>query len=134
MLADLDAFGPEGGAQHLYRPVRFGLAAHEDIHRCVTMFGPAMDADMRFGQHRDAGHAVVLGKMMQVNMQQRRARRIDAVAQHAFDKRHIVEPFRAPHIDDQMRAGKPDPILFDKIIVGRDSGGGRPCRYSAWMM
>ena len=89
-LVDLDALGLEGLAQHRNAGVGIGVAAHEHVERGIARFRPSVDRDVALGQHRHAGDAVRL-EMVQMDVQQRRARRIDAAAQRRLDQIDVVE-------------------------------------------
>src|SRR5690606_17202026 len=69
------------------------------------------------GEHGDARDAAIGLEMMQVNMQQRRARRLDAVPQRRLDMRDVVQPFGIVQIDDEMRAGAAHPVPHHEMIV-----------------
>ena len=59
---------------------------------------------------------------MQMDVQQRRLRHIDAAPQRRFDMRKIVQTARADQVDDEMRAGKTLAVALDeeiRALVGR---------------
>ena len=55
-----------------------GVAAHEHVERRVVRLRPGVDRDVALGQHRDAGNPAVRLEVMQMDVQQRRARGGDA--------------------------------------------------------
>ena len=75
-----------------------------------------MDRNVALGEHGDTRHAVGL-KMMQVDMQERCARRLDAAAQRRFDVIDVVEPHRAVQVDDQMHARAMHAVAQREMIV-----------------
>ena len=62
------------------------------------------------------GHAVRL-EMMQVDMQQRRARRVDAAAQRRLDVIDVVEALGVVEVDDQMHAGAAHAVAVGEMIL-----------------
>src|SRR3546814_17134653 len=93
VLLDHHLRGPEAPAQHLHGAVRLSGAAHEDVERRVAGLRPGVDGDVRLGEHRHAGDAVVRRKVMKVDVQQRRPGGRDAFPQGVLD---IDEPVDAP--------------------------------------
>ena len=83
--------------------IRIGRSAHEYIERGIACVGPGVNRNVTFRQHGHAGHAV-RREMMNVNVQQRRARDFNAASQGRFDMLDVIEPPRAVQIDDQMHA------------------------------
>ena len=94
VLADRDALRLERLAQHRDAGIRLGVAAHEDVERRVARLRPGVDRDVALGQHRDAGDPAVRLEVMQVDVQQRRARGGDAAAQRLVDQVDVVEAAR----------------------------------------
>src|SRR3546814_9051235 len=70
--------------------MRFGSAAHEDVHCGVVALRPTMDADMRFRQHRHAGDTVVRREVVQVDVKQRSTRCLNAFLECRLDVIEIV--------------------------------------------
>jgi hypothetical protein len=62
-----------------------GLAAHEDIEGGIAVFGPAVNRDMRFGEHRHARHSTVRREVMEMDVQERRSSDLDATSKRRFD-------------------------------------------------
>ena len=54
--------------------------------------------------------------MMQVNVQQRRPRGIDAASQRRLDQIDVVEPLRAMQVDDEMHAGATHAIARREMV------------------
>src|SRR5262249_29427305 len=115
---NIDALRGEGLAQHRNAVIRLGGTAHEDVERRVTRFWPRMDRDMALRQHGDPCHAAGL-KMVQVNVQERRARGFNAAPQRRFDMIDIIEPFGAVQIDDQMNAGAANAVANGEMVLAR---------------
>ena len=82
------------------------LTAEEQVDRRIAMFGPAMDADVRFGEQRDCGNPLAGAEAVQPEVDQRRARSGHGVAQHALDARRVIEPGAVEQIDQKMVAGE----------------------------
>ena len=83
-----------------------------------------MDGDVAFGQYRHAGYAVRL-EVMKMDMQERRARGLDAAAQGGFDVIDVVEPLGAMQVDDQMHTGAANAFADGEMVrfcVGRRDG------------
>ena len=55
--------------------------------------------------------------MVQVNVQQRRARRFNAAPQRLLDMIDVIEPFAAVQIDDQVHAGAANAVADCKMIL-----------------
>ena len=72
---------------------------------------------MALGQHRDAGHAAIRLEVMQMDVQQRRARGSDALAQRLLDEVDIVETLGVVEVDDQMHARAPHAVPHHEMIV-----------------
>src|SRR3546814_14668390 len=104
MLVHVDTIRTESPAQDLDRLMRFGSAAHEDVHGGVVALRPTMDADMRFRQHRHAGDTVVRREVVQVDVKQRSTRCLDAFLERRLDVLAIFEPFSSPEDADYMWA------------------------------
>src|SRR5712692_8466043 len=75
-LADRDVLRREGIPQHRYARIRVGLAAHEHVEGGVAVLGPSVDGNVALGQDRDPRHPAVRLEVMQVDVQERRGRRI----------------------------------------------------------
>jgi len=75
MFRDLHARGLECILQAIDRGLRIGLAAADkDIDRGVFVFRPCVDADMRLSQQHDTGYAEAISKVVNVGLQNGRAR------------------------------------------------------------
>ena len=117
-FVDVDALGGKCIAQYGDAIVRLGGPAHKDVERRVARFGPSMDGDVALGQDGNAGHATWL-KMMQVNVQERRAGGFNAAPQRRLDVIDIIEPFGAVQIDNQMYAGAANTVANGKMVFAR---------------
>jgi hypothetical protein len=117
-FVDVDALGGEGLPQHRDAIIWLGGAAHEDVERRVTRLWPGVDRDVALRQHRDPGHAARL-KMVQVNVQERRAGSFNAAPQRRLDMIDIIEPFGAVQIDDQMHASAVNTIANGEVVLAR---------------
>jgi len=127
MLFDDDLAGRECLFQDIDRQPWLGIAAHEHVKRGITVFGPAMDRDMRLSQHSHTRHAAIRREVMQMDMQECRARNFNTPPQRLVDVLYVVEPFRPNQVDDEMGAGKPDPVsLAEKVLVPISFGDGTP--------
>jgi uncharacterized protein YdcH (DUF465 family) len=78
--------------------------AHEKIDAGAAIFGPGVDRDVRFGEHRHAGHAHAGAERMQPHFEQSRAGGRGGIDQAALDMIDVVEPARAAQVGDQMLA------------------------------
>ena len=116
VLLDHRLGGLESRLQDVDGGVRLGVAAHEDIERGIAGLGPAVDADVAFRQHRHPGNAAVRREVMQVDMQQRCTRHLNAAFQRLFDVLEIVKPLGAEQVDDEMGAGVAMSISFDEVV------------------
>ena len=123
MLSHTNVGRLERFAQNLDRIVRLGLAAHEDVERGIVGFRPAMDRDVAFRQHRHARHAAIGREMVEVDVEKRRLRHLDATAERRLDMGEIVQTARADQVDDQMRAGKALAVALDEEIGALVGGG-----------
>jgi hypothetical protein len=106
-----NAFGSERLAQNWYAFIGIGFAAHKHVKRRVAGLRPSVNRDVTLGKNRHTGYTVWL-KMVQMNMQQRRARGLDASSQRCLDMIDIVETITFVDIDYQMHAGS-----YDKMIL-----------------
>jgi hypothetical protein len=87
-----------------------------------------MYGDVALCQHRHAGNAAIRLEMVQMDMQERRARCVHASTQGRLDMIDIVEPPGLIEVHDEVRAGAPHAISRDEMIVPR-LGIGRKCPY-----
>ena len=71
---------------------------------------------MALGEHGDAGYAVRL-EVMQMDMQERRACRLNAAAQRGLDVIDVIEVLRLVEIDDQMHAGATYAVADGEMIL-----------------
>ena len=85
MLLDHHLAGREGLFQDLDGRSRIGLAAHEHIERGIAVFGPAMDRDMRLGEHRHPRYAPIRREVVEMDVQERRTGDLDATSQRMLD-------------------------------------------------
>jgi len=76
-----------------------------------------VQADVRFRQHRHAGHAAVRGEVVQVDVQERRSGGGYRLAQRFFDVVGVVETAGIPEVDQEMRTRKDASIAFDEVIL-----------------
>ncbi len=116
VLTEHNALWCKSLLQHRERFTGVGIAAHEDIERGITAFGPCMNADVAFGQYSDAAYAPAGRKGMQVNVQERRSCCFHCINHCLLDPILIVEAFRLPKIDDQVTACKGHPVFTDEVI------------------
>src|SRR5258708_33482618 len=79
VLTEHNVFWCKSLLQHRERFAGFGIAAHEDIERGITAFGPCMNADVAFGQYSDAADAPTGRKGMQVEVEERRSCRFHCI-------------------------------------------------------
>ena len=100
-------------------PYALNGSAHEHVQRRVAPFRPGMDADMGFGQHRNAGYAGIGGEVMQMNMQQRRPGGRHRFTKRAFYVPEIVQPMGAAQIHDQVGACVTNAFALDEVILRR---------------
>jgi hypothetical protein len=113
---DLDALRRECLAQHRHALIRIRVTAHEYVDRRIARIGPCVDGDVALGQHRNAGYAVRL-EAVHMQMQQRRAGRIDAAAQRRFDVADIVEVLCLEQVDDEVHAGATRAMAHDRMVA-----------------
>ena len=73
---------------------------------------------MALRQHGDPGDSAWL-KMMQVNVQERRAGGFNAAPERCLDMIDIIEPFGAVQIDDQMHAGATNAVADGEMVLAR---------------
>ena len=72
---------------------------------------------MAFRQHRHARHAAVRREVMQMDVQQRRARHFHATLQRLLNVLEIIKPLGAKQIYDQMGARISNAIAFDEVVL-----------------
>ena len=113
---DVDALCLKRFPQHRNTIVRLGGAAHEYVERGVTRLRPGVDGDVALGQHRDAGNPIRL-EMVHMDVQERRACRINAAAQRRLDEIDIVEALRPIQIDNEVHAGAANAVADCKMIL-----------------
>src|SRR5690606_30673733 len=75
-----------------------------------------MYADMGLSQNRNAGNATVGSEMMQVDVQQCRATRADALPEGGFHEFYIVELIGTPEVDQKMGARKDKAVAMNKMV------------------
>src|SRR5687768_12667168 len=66
--------------QNLYASLRARGSAHEHVKRRVLQLGPGVDGDVALGEYGDATDSAVGFERMQVNVQQRSASNLHALA------------------------------------------------------
>src|SRR5205807_7404307 len=76
-----------------------------------------MERNVTFGEHRHARYAAIRLKMVEVDVQQRRAGGVDAAPQCRLDMIEVVEPLPVEKVDDEMHAGAPHPVSDHEVIV-----------------
>src|SRR6185437_6034854 len=117
VLAEHNALWCKSLLQHQVRLTGIGVAAHEDVERGVTAFGPCMNADVAFGQYSDAAYAPAGRKGMQVDMEERRPCRFHCIDHCLLDAILVVEAFRLPKIDDQVTARKDHAVFRNEVVL-----------------
>src|ERR1700687_5210070 len=88
------------------------------IQRFSAMTAPRLCLWVVFRTRKEkrAGYAVRL-EVMQMDMQERRACRLDAAAQRGLDVVDVVEVLRFVEVDDQMHAGATYAVADGEIIL-----------------
>ena len=77
-----------------------------------------MDRDVRLGKNRDARDPTIRREVMQMDVQERCARRLHALPQRLLDVVEFVEPLRPNQIDKEMSSGVADSVsLTEKILA-----------------
>ena len=79
-----------------------GMAAHEDVESGESALRPGVNADVRLGEHRDAGDPASGREAMHVHMQECRAARRDRLAKHAFHAFEIIEEMRKGIVQTEL--------------------------------
>ena len=77
---------------------------------------------MALGQHRDTRHATIRLEVVQMDVQQRRARGRHALAQRLVDQIDICEALGLIQIDDQMHARAANAIADHKVVLALVTG------------
>src|SRR3546814_10119794 len=111
VLLDHHLRGPEALAQHLHGAVRLSGAAHEDVERRVAGLRPGVDGDVRLGEHRHAGDAVVRREAVQVDVQQSRPGGRHAFAQGVLDIGVVDDAPRAPEVRSEEHTSELQSIM-----------------------
>ena len=105
MLAHHDVLGVERLLQHADGELGLRLAAHEDVEGCVIRLGPAVDRDMRLGQHRHPRHATIRREVMKMYVQQSSISYLHTALERMLDVLQVIQLTGAIQIDDQMATG-----------------------------
>ena len=117
VLTEHNALWCESLLQHRERLAGIGIAAHEDIERGITAFGPCVNADVAFGQYSDAAYAPTRRKGMQVDVEESCPRRFHCIDHCLLNAILVVEAFCLPKIDDQVTARKYQPVFRDEMVL-----------------
>jgi hypothetical protein len=90
MLVHDDLARLESLAENLHSKMRLRGSAHENVESRVSVFGPAVDADVRLSKHGNARHAAIRREVMHVDVQERGACDVDAFPEGILDMLKIV--------------------------------------------
>src|SRR3989344_3042068 len=109
----------EGLLQNLERGARIGSGtAQEDVERCVAALGPGVDADMTFGQPRDAAYAAARRELMQINMEQGCSCRPHRLTHRLLNVIFVGKVFTLPKVDDEVATCECHSLFVgDKVIT-----------------